>query len=516
MANSAEVRFKETDNTQQVSPTINGIAFIRGESLRGPYDDPSEIITSWNQFVERFGGLTNQESTILVKRLLDKGGQIRFSKIGHYTTIATASSLTATKAVADELIAMEDTELFSLPLKYPGADYNNIRVVIAPASNGITSSFNLQINHVLEPELNELYENLSIVGKPTAEASNYLQQVVEGSALVDVVYEDLSEMTETTVRPEAISITYENGSNGGAIVDADIIGDSSSLTGFYSFDNYDDSLELVIVASTISDAVHTAGAAYADMRKDLQYWIFLSNGLVTASTLIAKRASLNITTPYAMFFAGGLYVTDPVTSKKIDIEGSTDVVALALASDIAFGPWYSFAGNQRGIITNALGVVTNFGTPAKRADLRLLAQRQINTIINKGGVIKLWNLLSASTANNQYQFSNVVRGIIFIKKSIAPTVEFYIEEPNDIPTWKTLYYAVKPFLDSLVDKRALYSYRWLGDQDATSLDTLQINKKADVIAGKYKVKLMVSFIASMREVEIEIVNDGGNLSITTN
>lgn len=505
MANTSSVKFTEGKTVQSVTPAVNGISFIRGKSLRGPIDDPREVITSWSQFVRRFGGLTADESTLLVKRLLDKGGQIRFSRMGHYTTISNRSTLSAVKATPQAQFTDTDEEiqLFDIVLKYPGADYNNIVVQISAPSNGTTGYFNLSVRHLNEPDLNENYQNLRIEGNPTAQNSNYLLPIIEGSELVDVVYKDLSTL-EAQTTPKFQTVTYAGGTDGGTIIDSDIIGDSASSTGFYSFDNYDDSLQIFIVAADISDAVHIAGSAYAAMRKDLQYWIFLSTALTNREALVNKRASLNIDSKYTMFFQGGLSITDPNTSQPREIEGSTDVAALAANSDVNFGPWYSFAGNQRGIITNALGVITNFGTPAKAADLNILAQRQINSLINRDGSIKLWNLLSAQISSDQESYSNVVRGKIFIIKSLRPVLENYLEQPNDIPTWKTIYYSVTPFLDSLVTRRALFSYRWLGDQDASSIENLTINKKADVLNGKYKAKLLLSFIPAMREIEVEI------------
>lgn len=508
------VKFKTVDLTDQVSTPTSGINFICGESLRGPFNDPKNIITSWPNFVKEFGAKPGLHS-LLLKRLLEKGGLVRFARLGHYATISDASTLTADKASPESDIVDDTLDpvavIFTLMPKHEGEDYNNLRVIISDASNGQDEYFNITVEHLLEPGLTETYPNLTIVNNPTAENSNYLADITNGSNLVEVVYEDLSVLPALTFRPANATITYAGGDDGGALVDADIIGDSASFTGFHAFDEYEDSMQLVVLGLR-SNAVHIAGNAYATNRDDLQYWHYLPNSYSNKASLIAQRATLGFNNEFTALFAGGLKVSNPFTSLIDSIEAITDIMALASISDTQNGPFLSFSGNKRGVITNALGVVNNFGTPAKAGELNELAQRQINCTIQNGGKIKLWGGFTTMIGNNQRQFINVVRGIFYIKKSLRPTMENYLEEPNDIPTWQLMYRECKPFLDSLVTRRALYSYEWHGDQDARSLDDLQVNNRTDVGLGKYKVKLVLDFIPGIQSVEVFLIINNGTLS----
>lgn len=511
------VKFKVSDFTNNISNPVEGITYLMGKSLRGPFNKPDQVINSWPMFVRYFGGLTSDIDTLLVKRLLDKGGKIRFCKLGHYTTIANRSTLSATKAEAAETILdADDVELFELVPKNEGADYNNLIVSISQASNGLTEYFNLTISHDLEPDLTETYTNLSITGTPTVLTSNYLKDVVDNSSLVDVVYKDLSGLTLSvsgiTTRPIDNIILYAGGTDSGVIVDADIIGDSASNTGFHAFDDYDDSYQ-VMVLSGASVAVHTAGNAYATNRQDLQYWIYIPNSNTNQTSILSYRTSLAaINNEYSAIFQGGIMVTNPVNSQAVSIEPITDIAALATRSEAEFGPFFSFSGNKRGNILDALSVVNNFGTPARAATLNLFTNRQINSVIFANNQIKLWGGFTTSIGNNQRKYISVVRGILYIKKSLRPTLENYLEEPNDIPTWKSIYNECKIFLDKLIEKRALYSYEWHGDQDAANLDELQINSKPEVMDGKYKVKLILSFIPGLQSIEINLILSNGTLS----
>lgn len=513
------VDFKVRDLTDQVSTPINGIHFVQGRSKRGPFSSPDKVITNWPMFLREYGGLTTLVDTLQIKRMLEKGAPIRFSRIGHYTTIANRSTLSAVKASPDEdVLDVNDVELFELVLKNPGADYNNVKAIYSLPSNGREGSyFNITITHALEPDLNEFYENVQILGGYTAGEYNFLKAISDSSGLMDVVYKDLSALDlDEPVVPVLTTINYEGGTDGGTITATDIIGDPASSTGFYSFDNYDDAYQIFVVGDKLHDtSVDIAGNNYAATREDLMYWIFLPTTLTTASALVARKNAFNIANEYSMVIQGGLKVTNPLNAQTINVDGSTDVAALASYSDTNFGINYSFSGNRRGVIRNALGVVNNFGTPAKKAELNQLANARINSIILANNQIKLWGGFTTYPNNSQRQFVNVVRGIMFIKKSLRPTLENYLEEPNDIPTWKLMFREAKIFLDNLVEKRALYGYQYYGDQDAKTLDDLQINTRAAVAQGKYRIKLVLEFIPGIQAIEVWLIISDGTLSFET-
>jgi phage tail sheath protein FI len=507
------VKFRTVDLTQQVEKPANGITFVVGKAIKGPVNDPSTIINSWPQFVKLHGGLMSDDNTpLLVKRLLDKGGAIRFCRVAHYTTISDASTLTMVKAVADAPVwDVSDNELFELVMKYPGAYYNNYKFDIMDASNGADGYFNLKIYNVEDDTDYELYQNLTITGAPTVQDSDYLKDITNNSRLVDVVYKDLSVLTAIQpITPVNETYTFENGEDSDAIVDADIIGDSASKTGLYGFNDYDDAYQIIILTNTPSDTVLTAASSYADARQDLMFFTHLN--ATTKATLLGKKNSTNIVSKFTAFFGGFIKVLNPVNNQQIEITNIADIAALASLSDINFGPWYNFSGNKRGIITNTLSVNPNFGTAGSVADLNELANKQINMVINRDNAIKLASNFTAQQKQSQESFIGVMRGIMYIKKALRPLLEDYLDEPNDMKTWKTIFYQVTPFLDSMVTGRALYSYQWLGDQDAKSLSDLIINDPADVTNGKYKVRLMLSFIPGIQEIAVDLVLTPGNIS----
>lgn len=607
MSGAAKVNINVTNLTQSVTAPVNGVTFLQGRSVRGPFASPDEVINSWNRFVTLYGGLsTVSDAPLLVKRLLEKGGSVRFSRIGHYDDITDKESLDALVALQPEVtmltfsgplvtgneinfevdegeshtvdftlnsdntmqliaealesepsvgsVVVIDTggsnrvmfitpspgqtfnldsmvvtggdsqatvdidamdsiidgngnSLFSLEPKWPGADFNNFQITLSPGSNGSPNYFDIRIQHVTDPTIVEFYPNLTIPLvngiNPTIDSSNYLSIITTQSQFFNVIYNDLSALTGQ-LTPLPISYRMSEGSDGSVPQDTDYIGDSASRTGFFAFDEYDDSYYLATLDND-SDSVMVAGAAYSFTRKDLIYMMEMPVTINTKQGIINEKDSWNIDNQFTYIFGGGLKLTDPFTSQVKNNKGIGDVLAAAVQTDMNFGPWYSFAGPNRGIITGALGVVNNFGAPANHKDLDDLANRRINMIINRAGSNKLWGNFSGKLANDQERFISIVKLIIFLKKSLRPTLETFLEEPNDIPTWKRIYFTVKPFMDSLVTRRAIYTWDWQGDQFVNSMADLQINNASDVSEGKYKVLMPISAIPSLQEINLGII-----------
>jgi hypothetical protein len=524
--NTPQVKFKVEDLTASVGTPIEGVSFVLGKAIRGKINNPDTIFNSYPAFIKEHGGIADGNSAAMVKRLFEGGGSMRFCNLSHYSDIDDAETLTAVKATIDSAFTDEDlVEIFSFEPKNAGVSYNNLQVVLAPSTNGLATHFNLIIEIIGDSNTRETYANLSIPLGPegsTADATKgYLSAIEKSSRLVKPVYLDfitggIPNTPDTFVTPEAGTKTFAGGTDGGALVSTDLIGSSVSATGLNAFDEYEEALQIFYLLDPVADTVHIAADAYVTGRDDMQYWLFLPADAQTKDAMVIARTALGINNKLTNIFASYIKVSDPSSGAIVEQQALADIAGLAANSDKNFGTHFSFSGNKRGVLRNVLGVVLNFGTNGRRNDLNELANRQINVIINRDSQIKLWNSYTSLIGQSQEQFIGVVRGTLSIKKALRPLLEDYLEEPNDMKAWKLMYYQVKPYLDQLVEKRALFSYRWEGDQDATSLDNLIINDPDEVSQGKYKVRLFLSFIVSMVEIEVTLVLTSGNITFETN
>lgn len=408
----------------------------------------------------------------------------------------------AVTTLASSIVTATNQPLFEVEGKYEGVDYNNILVSVRPATNGQASYFNLLVTHKTDNNIYELFENLQIIDNPNIANSHYLDTANQVSNVVKFTYIDISGLSGQ-LRPRDAIYKLVGGSDGGAITLADYIGDQTAKTGIRALDNIDDAIDFGVLDRD-DVQLHNEGESYSGSRQDMFYWGHLSNALTTADALVSQRAATVVNGSYAALVAGGLKVLHPVTGALINISELGDVMAIQAATDYYYGPWYATAGLQRGIIKDALGVVNNFGATGQYPELNLLANRQVNMVIEKNNQVVFWGNYTLQISNSQLTQISVRRFLIWLKKSLRPTLERYLFEPNDIPSWKKLYFEVKPFLDSLVEKRAMYDYQWQGDQFAKNLNSLQTNDKADVQRGKYKVKLLMQIIPAILEIGVEL------------
>ncbi len=237
------------------------------------------------------------------------------------------------------------------------------------------------------------------------------------------------------------------------------------------------------------------------------FFAHLANTLDEAADLTAERTSIGNNTPYLAMFGGGIRLREERTLVEKSYSEMGDVLGIAAYVHNNFGPWYSLAGWNRSQVQDALGVVNNFGTPSSFADLNTIANSQINMMVQKNGITQISGNFSGQLANDQMKFLSVVFLTLYLKRVLKPILEQYLEEPNDTLTFKKIYYHLKPFLDRLTspDYRALYKYEYYGDQDANTIDNLQVNNPVDVQNGKYKINLKIWPIPSMQELTFNLM-----------
>lgn len=468
--------------------------FLAGETLRGPVFDPSIVIVSWVQFVRIFGGfVSGNHFPLICNRLLARGAKLRISRV--------TDGAEDTAELASYIKNSDSDDLFTFTAKYPGADYNNINIVISAGSNAQTGYFDIEITHDTDESVYEVYTNLKI---DDATDDDYLYDILKKSDYVIPVYEDLTGVTDFV--PVNGTYSLASGSDGGTVDAADYGGVAGTKKGWYAFDDFSEAYALAAPAISQSDlAIASGGEAYARNRGDIRYYQHIDITNTTAANIILEKDGALLDSKYINWFSGGIIVLDPLTSEKINIPELGDVLGCLIDTFKKYKPWYSFAGPNRGIIPNALGVVNNFGSSANYASLNLLANNQVNMVVVRDNRIMLWDDFSGQTRNNPEKFISVNNLILYLQKNLGPALEYFLKEPNDIPTWQEMYYTVKPFLDSVVDDRGIYGYTWNGDQNASDLDSLQVNKKDDVIDGEYIVELELTPIPPLTKFKVKII-----------
>jgi len=411
---------------------------------------------------------------------------------------------TATGAAKAEVTSknITGTMWFKFVARNGGAEYNKVYIEISAPSNGVTNYFDVNVYHT-EDGLLETYKNqiatVAVGGTPA-----YLTDIKSKSKVIDVEYTD--PIATGTYVPVYATYSLSGGTDGGTPDLADYVGDSASGLGFYAFDPYDDAYSIAVPSKSDSDlaGLASAGAAYSAARGDLKYVHHIDNDNSTSTDIMTERDDTAVVHHLTMFTAGGLKIIDPVLGNTKEISELADVMALEAKVLKSRTPWLSFTGMTRGVILNCLGVVNNFGTSAKYAELNYLANDQVNMVILRNGQVMLWDDYTSQKVDSQLIFASIVNLDLYIRKGLKPTLETYLGDPCDLELADQVYLSAKPFLDQIKNNRGFFDYAWLGDQDAESLESMQINTPEDMALGKYKVLLKIKPIAPLKEFTVEI------------
>lgn len=496
MPDASRVRFNVKNFTTGISTPSPGIVYLMGVTKRGPLLQPELfVINSWSQYERIFGGLMEtSDFPLLCKRALSYGAKLRICRVD---AAATAAVKAASRNVpnADGV----PVNLFSLRPKYHGADYNNFTIQILAASNGNANYWDMRIVHSLESSLNETYINIPAFIAGDANAQTCLDEVKSMSQNFDFTYLDVS--TATLLVPAvAAAASFTGGVDPTGFVASDYSGAMDE------FDDVDDGM-IMAVPEQDDDGINAAGITYASAREDLVFFAHLPNPITTATALITERETVGNDSKYGAFFGGGLRIRDERTLEEKPISEMGDVVGLHALIQNDYGAWFSAANSSKANVPDAVGVVNNFGTPAGFSNLNALANAQINMMVVKNGVTHISGNFSGQLVNNQEKFLSVTFLVIWLKAVIGPILELYLEEPNDLITFSRIYNHLKPFLDRLTSPsyRALYKYEYYGDQDANTIDDLQVNDVIDVQNGKYTIKLKIWPIPSLQELTFNLM-----------
>jgi hypothetical protein len=487
-----------TTVNQAVSPSTPGLGviYVIGPTDMGPVKDPSQLILTKAQYRTLFGNeVSDNPFPSYVMRLLENGSRIRVCRVPN------ADSQYSQLEVFDEV----DNLIFTLKAKYPGSYYDAIRVSLVEDQDNLA-------NNILLIGLGNIEEQY-IFARPGASTSppyDYLLELETNSQLVDVIYEDLSDVNTVTNLVEFNGETLSGG-NSGTSPDLD------SYTGAVeSFNPYDDGIVLLApnVGLNESDeqALVNLLATGASLRQDLIAIHSVPVNKTDHSDIITWLVGITLpeNPKFLMFTLGGIKV---LSGGEIKTFPESLDVASKVASQYNAEPWKSPSGLNRGVLSGVMGIVNNFGTPALVDELDLITEAGGNPVIRKNNQVVLWNAYTMAPGSSQEKFLTVVLLEIYLKRMLVPVLERYLAEPNTPQTWQNIYFQVNPRLQGLVESQAFYDYEWMGDQFVTDMQMLQINTPEEVQAGNYKVVLEATLVSPIVKIHLEFVKK--SLTINT-
>ena len=208
---------------------------------------------------------------------------------------------------------------------------------------------------------------------------------------------------------------------------------------------------------------------------------------------------------YGVFDSGYKYMFDRFNNEFRYIPCNGDVAGLMCRTNLTSYPWFSPAGQQRGVIINAVKLAYN---PSKSQRDRLYPQR-INSFITTPGIGTL--LFGDKTAlgyASAFDRINVRRLFLTIEQALEKAAQAQLFELNDELTRANFRNIVEPYLRDVQAKRGLYGFLVVCDTTNNTPDVIDNNEfRADIFLKPAKSinYVTLTFVATRTGISFEEV-----------
>ena len=258
------------------------------------------------------------------------------------------------------------------------------------------------------------------------------------------------------------------------------------MTSYNKFSNKDDvAVDFLIMGPGLSVEAQTQAKAnlllsIAGDRKDCVACISPHRANVvnvtnttTATNNLLKYYSPLSSSSYGVFDSGYKYMYDRFNNEFRWIPTNGDIAGLMVRTGINAYPWFSPAGQQRGVLNNAVKLAY---TPNK--DQRdLLYSARVNPIINQKGIgIMLFGDKTALGYASAFDRINVRRLFLTVEQSLEGAANAQLFELNDVNTRSNFVNIVEPYLRDVQAKRGLYDFLVVCDETNNTPDVIDNNE----------------------------------------
>ena len=209
-------------------------------------------------------------------------------------------------------------------------------------------------------------------------------------------------------------------------------------------------------------------------RQDL---VNVTNTTTQTTNLITYFAPLS-SSSYGIFDSGYKYTYDRFNNEFRYIPTNGDIAGLMCRTNVVAYPWFSPAGQQRGIINNAIKLAYN---PTQDQRDQLYPNR-INAVVTKPGTgTLLFGDKTALAYASAFDRINVRRLFLTIEQALQKAAEAQLFELNDELTRANFRNIVEPYLRDVEAKRGLYGFLVVCDTTNNTPDIIDNNEfRADI------------------------------------
>jgi phage tail sheath protein FI len=208
---------------------------------------------------------------------------------------------------------------------------------------------------------------------------------------------------------------------------------------------------------------------------------------------------------YAIFDSGYKYTYDRFNNTFRYIPCNGDIAGLMTRTNITGFPWFSPAGQQRGVLNNAIKLAYN---PSK-AQRDVLYTARVNAIVNQPGTgVLLFGDKTALSYPSAFDRINVRRLFLTVEQALERSAQAQLFELNDQTTRSNFVNIVEPYLRDVQAKRGIYDFIVICDESNNTPDVIDNNEfRADIFLKPTKSinYITLTFVATRTGVSFEEV-----------
>jgi hypothetical protein len=297
-----------------------------------------------------------------------------------------------------------------------------------------------------------------------------------------------------------------------------LAGLDSTIAGYRKFENRDEvAVDYLIMGPSLTTKIESQSKAnylisIAESRKDCMAVISpheddvvnIPNSETQTNNIISFFAPLSGSS-YAVFDSGYKYTYDRFTGNFTYIPCNPDIAGLMVRTALNAYPWFSPAGQQRGVINNAVKLAYN---PTKNQRDRLYSQR-INPVVTQSGVgTILFGDKTALSFASAFDRINVRRLFLTVEQAIESAAKAQLFELNDEVTRANFINIVEPYFRDIQAKRGVYDFLIVCDKSNNTPDIVDNNEfRADIYLKPTKSinYITVTFVATRTGISFEEV-----------
>lgn len=284
-------------------------------------------------------------------------------------------------------------------------------------------------------------------------------------------------------------------------VDAAVIGNASTNSGLYAFQNKDSfDINLLCTPGYSTGAVIAAGLSICESRGDVLYIIDPPFGLRPQQVvdwhngMYYSDLSNAINSSYGALYWGWIRYYDQFNIQEVWVPPSGHIAAIFSRTARVTEQWYAPAGLTRGRVLTALEIEY---TPTQgENDLLYGSGNAVNPIVKfpQDGIL-VWGNRTLQRVETSLSRVNVRMLLIYLKKVLGRTLKTFVFEPNDSALWSQVTSVVNPLLADIQSRRGITAYKVVVDSSNNTPERIDRNE------------LWVSiFIKPTRSVEFIVLN----------